>query len=287
MPCLASTARMLCALRSARSVTFSAYVLRPGPVERALEAAAGRGARVQVRLDGYLWGGSRAMAEANRDVVRALRRAGADARLVHLADADGPGLHMKAAVCDGRAFLDDCNWNMTGDTVVRDDTPADVRAIRNAALQRDVPMAGNLRLTKADALAGEAAVLRAHVKKAVVETEALHSSSISSALRKLAQAGAHCRLLVSEREAAHDKQTQRMMASLKKAGVDVRTVRSSEKLAVAGASRAWVGSADATSTYYDGDRIDWGLGTRAPHLVRALQARFNSHWKSAKPLRCT
>lgn len=284
---------MLAALRSARTVTFSSYLLRPGPVEQALGAAAERGADVKVHLDGYLWGGTPAMTQANRHAVEALRRAGADVQVVHRSDGDGPGLHLKAAVCDGIAYLDDCNWNMSGDTVVRDDARSHVRAIRKAALAQDVAPAGALALTKADALAAESAVLghAARRDELDVETEALHRSPISGALRKLAKAGVRCRLLVSARAVRSDEQTRASVASLKNAGVEVRVVRSSEKLAICGTSHAWVGSADATSTYYDGDRIDWGLRSDTPSIVRGLKARFNAHWDQAagfagQPSRC-
>jgi phosphatidylserine/phosphatidylglycerophosphate/cardiolipin synthase-like enzyme len=283
MVSLSSTADMLRAVRSARNITFSAYVLRPGPVEQALEAAAKRGAHVRVRLDGYLWGGTKSMSASNRQSVRALRAAGADARLVHREDGDGPGLHIKAAVCDGVAFLDDCNWNLAGDTVLRDTAQSHVSAVRRAALQRDVAPAGSLSLTKADALQSEAAALeRARSKNLEVETESLHVSAVSGALRRLAQQGMRCRVLVSERALRSDRKMQREIASLERAGVDVRATRSSEKFAIAG-DRVCIGSADATSTNHDADRIEWCIRTAKPSIVRELKARFAERWRASTP----
>jgi hypothetical protein len=256
------------------------------PVEQALEAAAQRGARVQVRLDGYLWGGTAAMYAANARAFVGLRLAGADVQIVHLRAGDGPGLHMKAAVCDGVAFLDDCNWNGDNDTVLMDADAAQVRAIRRAALQHDVAAVGALSLDKRDALRDEAGMIRrAKRGEAVnVESEALHPSAVTGALREAAKAGARCRVLISEYSFKTNAKTRAEAASLEKAGVFVRAVGSSEKLAVVGARHAWVGSADATSTWLDGDRIEWSVHSASPPIVRGLAAHFRAHWKDSKAL---
>ena len=278
-----STAGMLAALRSARRVTFAAYVLHPGPVEAALAAAARRGARVSVRLDGYLWGGTPAMARENREAIQTLRRAHADARLVHRRDGDGPGLHVKAAVCDGTAFLDDCNWNLSGDTVVRDDCASHVRAVRAAALGRESAPAGVMRFDKAGALEQLAQVLhRASSGTVCFESEWLHPCAVSGALRELAARSIACRVLVSARAAKSDAKTQREIASLERAGVQVRATASGEKIALA-AGRGWVGSADATSAYADGDRIEWSLATSDSRILGTLRAHFNAHWRASTP----
>lgn len=279
---LASTSRMLQALKTARNVTFSAYLMHPGPVERALERAALRGARVQVRLEGRMYRPTSAMLAANRKAVADLRAAGVDARLVHRTQSDGPAMHLKAAVCDGEAFLDGCDWN-AGDTVIRDTTVSDVNAMRTAALCEGSGGTGALSLNKADALACEARTIEhfrgAHVD---VETETLGVSRISAELRRLAKAGVHCRLLVSAQGLKESVATSKQSASLKRDGVDVRVIDANEKLAVAGA-RAWVGSVDATSPHYNSDQLDWGLSTKDRHLVHALETRFNTRWRTAKP----
>lgn len=272
-------------MRSASTVTFSAYLLHPGPVEEALIAAAKRHARVRVALEGNPYRATPEMAADNRKAVRALQAAGADARLMRSAAGDGPAMHMKAAVCDRAAFLDDRNWNRTGDMVIRDDTPSHVRAIA-AVLCGEKAAAGNLALDKDDAVRLEArAVANVGRGRVDVETETLGTSRVSGALRRLAKAGVHCRLLVSSRAVKEQwGRTAKEAASLQRDGVDVRVARSNEKFAIAAGRCAWVGSANATSPHDDGDCLDWGLSTRSPELIHALERRFNAYWKDAKPL---
>ena len=248
-----------------------------------MEAAAQRGAEVHVRLQGRLFHGTRTMRARNRDAVRRLRAAHADARCVDRTSGTGPELHMKAAVCDGVAYLDDCNWNAR-DAVIRDDRSADVEAIRRAADHGDDDGTPALALNKRRALDLEAAVLlRARAERVDVETESLRSSAVSSAIRTLAARGVRCRLLVSDNELAEMRPT---LAALEKIGVQVRAVSASEKFAVADGSHAWIGSANATSPYYNGDCIDWGLRTSDAHIVNALQKRFDANWRHGRPLSC-
>lgn len=248
-----------------------------------MEAAARRGAEVHVRLEGRLFHGTRDMKARNREALRRLRAAHADARYVDRTASTGPELHIKAAVCDGVAYLDDCNWN-PNDAVIRDDRPRDAAAIRIAAEHRSDDGTPALALNKRRALALEAAVLlRTHAKRADVETESLHCSAVSSAIRTLATRGVRCRLLVSDNELAEMRPT---LAALENAGVQIRAVSVSEKLAVAGGSRAWIGSANATSPYYNGDCIDWGLRTSDAHIVNALQKRFNANWRRGRAVSC-
>ncbi|HEY9179495.1 MAG TPA: phospholipase D-like domain-containing protein, partial [Candidatus Baltobacteraceae bacterium] len=185
------------------------------------------------------------------------------------------------AVCDRVAYLDDCNWN-SADTVIRDDNPAHVRAIRRAVLGGGPARAGSLALRKDVALKGEAKVIAHAAREADVETETLGASVVSGALRRLAKAGVHCRLLVSQ-WCADDDLGRKRIASLEKDGVQVRAVKSGEKLAVAG-NRAWAGSANATSSFKKCNYIDWGLSTRDPRIVRDLHARFTEHWNEATPV---
>lgn len=274
---------MLAAVESARRIDFCAYFLPSPRVEQALEAAARRGAEVHVRLEGRLFRGTRAMNARNSDALRRLRAAHADAKYVDRAASTGPGMHMKAAVCDAVAYLDDCNWNVR-DAVIRDDRSGDVRAIRNASQLRSAGGTPSLALNKRRALDLEAAVLlHAHPKRVDVETESLSSSAVTSAIRTLAGKGVRCRLLVSARELA---QMRPDLLSLEKLGVQVRTVSVSEKLAIADRSRAWIGSANATSPYYNGDCIDWGLRTSDAHIADALQKRFNANWRHGHAVSC-
>lgn len=282
---VSTTAEMLEALQSAREVTFAAYFLKPGPVADGLLRAARRGAAVTVRADGDLYGDCRSKMAGSRAVLDALRRAGADARLAHRSDRDGPGLHMKAAVCDGVAFLDDCNWDRGGDTVVRDDSPSHVRAIREAMLQRDGGRHRTLSLSKTGALYAERRVLgaRPRPREVRVETEDLGGSPVSQRLRGLIAKGVRCRVLVSERAFKQYAGTHKAALSLQKAGADVRTVPASEKMAVAGA-RCWIGSANATSTHPNGRDVDWALTTADARFARELKHRFDAHWRESQPL---
>lgn len=280
MVSLSSTARMLASLRSASKVTFSSYFLKPGPVVDALlEAAARPHSAVHVRLEANLFGGSKSMDPENQDAFCLLKDAGIDVQLV-----EEPDLHMKAAVCDGVAFLDDRNWNTHGDTIVRDDTRSHVKALRDAILQRDSAAPGNLRLTKTGALYAEAHMLRAkHVREVDVETEFLGGSPVSKALRDLRAKNVRCRVLISAQAYKRGGPTSHAAHSLAKIGVDVRIAKANEKLAVAG-THAWVGSANASSTHPFPDAVEWSLTTPNPHVVRGIRARFNENWRASSAL---
>jgi phosphatidylserine/phosphatidylglycerophosphate/cardiolipin synthase-like enzyme len=279
-----STVGMLAALRKARKVTFSSYFLKPGDVEDALIAAAARHADVEVRLDGDLYGGSRARDSDNRAAVAALRKAGAHVQVIHRGEGDGSAMHMKAAVCDGVAFLDDCNWSGKSDIIIRDDRPSHVRAIREAILRRDARSTGHLSLTKLDALRAEAAAIRSAGREVDVETEYLgNSSPVFHVLRVLLSKHVRCRILVSERAFKESTGTQSAAQKLATAGADVRLVKSSDKFAFAGA-HAWVGSANATSAFPKPDDVEWSLTSHDAGVGRALRARFNAHWRQAKAI---
>lgn len=261
---LSSAPELLRAVQKAREVDFAAYILSPG-MERVLEDAARRGTLVRVRLNGCFHGAS-ALLRANRAEVRRLRAAHADARLIHRRENDGPPLHLKAAVCDGIAYLDDCNWRAGGrDTIVRAG-----RSTRGVALD------------KRSALDAEAALLQnARHGTVEVETESAGYSPVYSALKRLAQHGLRCRLLVSKFGA---QGTYAAAARhLAEAGVDVRVADSDEKFALCGA-RGWIGSANATSYYLHPDQLDWGARTSNPQLLHALHAKFARNWRTSKPL---
>lgn len=280
---VSSTPEMLTAMHTARHVTFAAYFLKRGSIVEGLKQAAKRGAHVEVRLDGALYGGTARWSAESRTVARALRRSGADVKFLHRDKHDGPGVHIKAAVCDHAAFLDDCNWARGGDTVMRDDTPAHLRAIRGAVLRREGCGIGALALTKYAALKAESAALRCGSRAGTVEveTEELGASAVSRTLRELLARHVHCRVLVSEWAFKNgDHRTHDAALSLQKAGADVRMTKASEKLTIAGA-RAWVGSANASSPYYNGGDIDWSLATADPHIIRSLKAHFANHWRAS------
>ena len=281
---LSSTAAMLRAMGTAREIAFSSYFLPGGRVERALEDAAKRGAHVTLRLNGYFYGGRGGMLDANERLVRRLKREGAhvDAAIVHRRDDDGAGMHAKAAVCDGAAFLDDCNWRADDrDTVVRVNGPA-AGAVRAAITGKSAHCA-RIAFDKTDALNAEAGLLRRSAGMPVdVQAESIRYSRVYSALKELAANGTPCRLLLSpDGIAGNYKRAAELLAQ---AGVQVRVGKSTEKFALADAKRAWIGSANPTSDHCDGNQIEWALRTRSTRIVASLHARFEQNWKRAKPL---
>lgn len=283
MVTLTGTKAFLGALASARQVCFEAYLLHPGSVLDALGRAARKGARVTVRLDGqpYL-DPSGSMRRANAAAVARLRAAGADAALC---DASTE-MHMKAAVIDGVAYLDDRNFNTRGDTIVRDDSRGDVASLRAAFAGRPWPRSRVFWTNKGDALAGEAKLLETarHARMVDVQTESFDASNaVCAALKRLAARGVHCRLLVSSQTL--DAKECRVLGLLQQSGVAVRTANSNEKLAIVDGRNAWIGSSNATSTYYDALQKDWGLRTEAPNVTHELQRRFQRNWKRSVALR--
>lgn len=275
---------MLAAMRTAKDITFSAYVLWPGGVERALEDAAQRGAHVVVRLNGYFPQGGPTLHRDNERAIESLRRLGADAKIVHVNARDGAAVHLKAAVCDGAAFLDDRNWS-GNDIVLRDDKRADVNAVRSTAAYGPASeMRSALPLTKGAALESESKILVAsrgdHVD---VETETISTHAPAySKLKNLAAKGVHCRLLLSSKRM--NAKTRDAAKRLSDAGVSVRTVGTADKLAVKNGKNAWVGSANATSPFYNGEQTDWGLRTRDSKIVHALQSQFDKNWRASRTL---
>jgi hypothetical protein len=270
----------------ARSITLGAYLLHSGRILQALESASRRGARVVVRAEARPFGQAGGpVARANARNVDALARLGADARLVDCNESDEAPMHMKAAVCDGVAYLDDRNWPDSGaDTLLRDTTRTDIAAIR-AALDGRVATPSNTFWTqKADALRGETAVLRGAKRAACVDVESEYlgrGSGVYGALDALARAGVRCRLLVSKRDVAPREADA--LKRLAADGVGVRAGNLQEKFAIAGARAAWIGSANATTPYYDGAQLDWGIRTARKDVVSALQQRFDAAWIAARP----
>ena len=268
-------------IRRARQIDFGAYLLNPGRVERALVAAAKHGARVHVTLqrDPYLGGpGER---HVNRDAARVLRAAGAK---VTLLDRARVPFHLKAAVCDGTAFLDDRNWSADErEVVLADDGERDVAAVRRAL--RGIGAAGGAIATRKDAaLQLEAQQIdAARGAPVVVEAESFGAGPVSAALRRHACHGAPTTLLVAAREAAYKPKERALLNSLRADGVVVRETSVNEKVMLAG-DAAWVGSANAT---YAGDRagaqIDWGLVTHDSAVVAAVRAGLQRDLMRAVP----
>ncbi|HET9095100.1 MAG TPA: phospholipase D-like domain-containing protein [Candidatus Baltobacteraceae bacterium] len=281
----ASASDVLCAIEHAHTVLLSAYVLRPGQLLDALEGAARRGARVTVRLEGRPYAGSdqneaSRLAAQNLDAVAALGAAGGDAAMVDTSNADGPPLHLKAAVCDGVAYLDDRNWPDDGaDTILRDGFPRDVAAIEGALLRTQAPPVKWFWSNKAQALAGETRLLYSarHARQVDVESESFGRDGAYAALKALTAAGVHCRLLVARRDV--NPKSQQALEELERDGVHVRTGDFDEKMAIVDGARAWTGSANATYGYPD--QLDWGVRTDSPEVVRVLESHFNAHWNES------
>ncbi len=284
MFCLSSQAQLVSAVERAHDVTLVAYLLPRGPTFEALAAAAGRGAHVVVRLEGRPYYDARGgLRRVNQSVVDELARDGADARLV---DDDGTApVHAKAALIDGRLYLDDVNFARDEEsTIVRDDARRDARALRDAIAGRFDSPHRDFALRKSDALALEAGVLDAasHPSDAAVESESVGSgNAVYSALERLGAAGCAPRLLVS-REALCAKERS-LLERLRTNGVRVRVCSSNEKFALAG-NLAWVGSANATSAFLTPDQLDWGARTGKRVVVDELRAHFESRWRSAREL---
>lgn len=258
------------AIKRARTLELTASLLERGngAVFTALEAAAQRGARVRVRLeaDPYDPRGSGGKARANAAAVTELRACGVDAALV----ASGPAapLHLKAAIVDGRLFLDDRNWLADGRDVI-----AAIGGVADAA---------HIAVRKGEATAMEADVIARAGRGAIAaESESFGSGVVARALVERAKAGAAVRLLISSSDFRGAPEA-RVLARLCASGAQVRVESggSSGKLCVAGAC-AWVGSANATAGFPD--TIDWGARTRAASAVNTLRARFERNWQAARP----
>ncbi len=267
-------------IAEASRVALSAYTLEPrGEMVRALDTAAARGARVSVTLEGF----------AGRSDARELRRVAlANARdlrshgvHVRLGTGGGDEVHLKAAVVDGTAFLDDRNWAARGETIVATTESDEVSAVRDAIAGRPRD-AGSLATDKRSALEREAAAIRRGGEHVDLETESFGPGIVATALRERAAGGAHVRLLVNDRIASERRARgeRALLREVARAGVEVRISAASEKLCVAG-DRGWVGSANAT---FAGEPMtDWGLTVDDPSLLGTLAATFERNWDAARP----
>ncbi|MEO6912545.1 MAG: phospholipase D-like domain-containing protein [Candidatus Baltobacteraceae bacterium] len=285
MIAVSSTDQLLAAIQRAREVTLSACTLRAGVILDALEAACRRGTEVTLRLEGRPFGDpSGELLEANQAAVSAVKRLGGDASLQDVDDSAGEApLHMKAAVVDGVAFLDDRNWPSDGeDFIVRDSFPGDAGAIVDA-LRGDRSGPNRFFWThKSDALSGEACLLygATHARGVEIESESFgYSRRVYGAIKLLAEHHVSVRLLVSARDL--NPKEQQALERLQQAGVDVRTCDLDEKMALV-ENRAWIGSSNAT--FGVDDQIDWGLRTDAPPVLATLHARFGYNWSAGTQL---
>jgi hypothetical protein len=274
-------------LATAQRIALTAYTLREGRVLDALEAAARRGATVTVRLErDPLDDAAGTLHRANAAALTALRTAGASAEATKPGE---PVLHLKAAVVDGVAWLDDRNWASGGaERILRDTDAGDVAAVASAVAGGPGADA-HLATTKSGAQQLEADVIaRAGVEPLAVESESFGNGAIYNALLHRAQAHLPTRLIVAGREAAEaGNHTERAhLKHLADLGVEIREGNAGsgdldEKLVVT-ASDAWVGSANATYARGDyGAQRDWGLATHEPAIIDGLRSAFERNWSAA------
>ncbi len=187
-------------------------------------------------------------------------------------------MHLKAAIVDGIAYLDDRNWTSgESDTIVALDEAAQVAAVASA--QGGLPVtSGALATEKRAALALEAQmVYEAPGDRIDVETESFAPTVLSSALVYRAAHGAHVRLLVSKAElhGAGGMRERAALAKLAAAGVEIEATANTEKLCVAG-DEAWLGSANAT--FSPAPSLDWGLRSRDSAIVAGAARAFERNW---------
>ncbi|HEY5349526.1 MAG TPA: hypothetical protein VIJ64_07330, partial [Candidatus Lustribacter sp.] len=203
-----------------------------------------------------------------------------------------PVLHLKAAVVDGVAWLDDRNWATGGAQRIVRDTDADDVAAVASAVAGGSGADGHLATTKSAAQRLEADVIeQAGSAPLAVESESFGSGQIYNALLHRAQAHRPTRLIVAGREAAEpgDHTERAHLGRLAALGVDVRvgdpqTGDLDEKLALA-SNDSWVGSANATyARGAAGAQRDWGMATRGPGIVDGLRVAFEGNWRAARPL---
>ncbi len=275
----------------AREITFVTYTLHPGAVENALVAAARRGARVTVRLEGQPYADALGEVHAqNEQALRALSAAGADARLQHAPGSTDAPLHLKAIVADRQLFLDDRNFDGDGEeAVLRDDFSADRAAVENALAGNTVAPSPFFAVHKHEALASEARLLysaRAN-EDVVVESESFGAyNGVYRALDDLAKEGRHPRVLITRRELESNPKEQASVSTLASDGALIRITDADEKFALVGA-RAWLGSANATAAFDRPDQLDWGIRTDAAPIVHQLRDAFERRWQSAQPFNAT
>jgi phosphatidylserine/phosphatidylglycerophosphate/cardiolipin synthase-like enzyme len=283
---LSSTGDLVAAIRAARSVTLLSYTLAPGRVLDALRQAAAAGARVRVRLEGYVYKDDGSIGSVNRAAIAALRKAGADASFVHATqDAKDAMLHAKAAVVDDALYLDDRNWPDDGaDTILRDDFPCDAAMVRDAVRGREDEPNAFFAIAKRAALASEARLLASAGRgdDVIVESESFGSGNrVYAQVDRLALAGAHVRLLVNARDLHGASKEQAALARLRHDGVEVRVTDSDEKFATVNGKRGWVGSANATVAFDHPDQLDWGVRTDTLEVLAHLGRTFNERWVTA------
>jgi hypothetical protein len=262
-------------LGAAHTVQLSSYILG-SHTQSLLEAAARSGAQVHVILSGIATGAhADQLQQRNQNAIAELQAAGIDATL------SSTVLHIKAAVIDDVAYLDDANWRATGDLIVQDRRSHDVARVERM-FETATPARGNsssgLAMAKGTALVGESDLLRESGGSIDVQTETIGPCEATRLLAQLAD-GHAVRVVVSRAAYENDTAMQREARILQSAGVEIRTSNAVDKYAVVG-DRAWIGSANMTSELPK--MLDWGLTLSARVSVHAIEARFQNAWNHAQ-----
>ena len=265
---LSSVADVIARISTARDVAFGSYFLPEGPMRDALVGAARSGAHVAVTLQADPYRNPHGRRD-NREAARLLTAAGAEVSLLRSARAP---FHLKAAVCDGTAYLDDRNWTARGpEMVIADDDPSDVSIVRDAVREARPAADATIALRKDEALRREVLLVEAAGDApVVVETERVRDSPLTAALRARARGGAPTTLVVG-RTRHHSRAERRALVALARDGVVIREGGTNQKLALAGGA-AWIGSGNATGAGGRSARqVEWGLVTRDAALVGAVR----------------
>ncbi len=288
MIALSSTGELVAALQRAHDVSLTAYTLPRGSVLDALTDAAKHGARVRVRLEGYIYKDDGNVGKANADALARLRNAGADARFVHRsANASDPMLHLKGAVVDDALFLDDRNWpDDGGDTIVRDDFQRDAQMVRDAVSGIEERATPFFSVRKRDALSSEARLINEAQRgdDVIVESESFGGANrVYTALDAAAKRGAHVSVLVADRELDGNANEKSAIDRLVHDGAQVAVCEADEKLAVVGEARGWLGSTNATAAFDHPDQLDWGMRTDDTAILAHLRDAFDSRWSASVP----
>jgi nucleotide-binding universal stress UspA family protein len=266
---LSSVPDVIARIGDAHDVSFGSYFLPHGPMRDALVGAAERGAHVTVTLQADPYRNPDGKRD-NREAARLLSAAGAEVTLLRSTHVP---FHLKAAVCDGVAYLDDRNWTAHGpEMVVADDDPHDVSIVQEAVRDARAGNDATLATRKDEALRREIQLVdTAGDAPVIVETERVRSSPLTDALRRHARSGAPTTLVVG-RTRHHSRGERSALRSLARDGVVVREGGTNEKLALVG-SAAWIGSGNATGAWGRGAaQIEWGLVTRDASLVAAVRS---------------
>ncbi|HXW76075.1 MAG TPA: phospholipase D-like domain-containing protein [Candidatus Eremiobacteraceae bacterium] len=268
--------------RACDSVDAELYSLDDPAVTQALNAAASRGVRVRVVIEGDVHRFERPARHEPSDArVRGGLCAGVD---VIVSRRPNPLVHAKAAVIDdavalfGTGNMRSSGFRAPGEVLVTDDDRTDVDAVeaKIAAAADGVAVRSPLRAALAAMLASD--------RPARIASEDLSDPRIVRALRDRALRGVRDRILVGPHQS---KTARRAIVSLLAAGADVRVPRHGymhEKFVDAG-DRIYVGSANLTFDGLD-EANEVGIVAPADEFgsdAARLRDDFDGMWADAVP----